>query len=121
MSAIDTLLERMAQGRSYRPEPRDEVGDLLKRVFDERYHAQDWRHFQSRNARMLKEEQAAWAGWITSDNPTSGAYQGTSFVWFPGEDGSVATLCIGTGGFGTDSHLLWRTCSTSSSSSPGSA
>lgn len=108
MSAIDTLLERMIRGRGYRPETRDDVADILKGVFEERYHSQDWRHFQPRNALMLKEEQAAWAGWITSENPTSGAYQGTSFVWFPADEGSVATLCIGTGGFGPDGHLLAR-------------
>lgn len=47
-----------------------------------------------------KDDSASYAGWITAENPTSGPYQGTSLVWFPGEKGSVAVLVIGTDGFG---------------------
>ena len=57
---------------------------------------------------MKGEDQAGWAGWIPAENPTSGAYQGTSFVWFLGAEGSVAVLCVGTGGFGPDTHILAR-------------
>ena len=54
------------------------------------------------------DDAASYAGWITSENPTSGPYQGTSFVWFPGTDGSVAVLVIGTDGFGADTAILGR-------------
>ena len=36
------------------------------------------------------------------------ALSGTSFVWFPGDGGSVAVLVIGTAGFGPDAHILGR-------------
>ena len=49
-----------------------------------------------------------YAGWITAANETHGPYQGTSFVWFPGDQGSVAVLVIGTDGFGGDDHILGR-------------
>jgi 5-methylcytosine-specific restriction enzyme B len=55
-----------------------------------------------------KDDAASYAGWITAENPTSGPYQGTSFVWFPGEEGSVAVLVVGTDGFGADSSILGR-------------
>jgi 5-methylcytosine-specific restriction protein B len=101
----DRLFQALCQGNAFSPRDREEVTSLLEAVFKERCHSQDWRHFQARNA--LSTE-AAWAGWIPADNSTSGAYQGTSFVWFPGEGGSVAVLCIGTGGFGPDAHILSR-------------
>jgi hypothetical protein len=44
---------------------------------------------------------ASYAGWITSENPTSGPYQGTT-------DGSVAALVIGTDGFGAVAVILGR-------------
>lgn len=108
MSALemDRLFQVLCQGRGYSPTNREEVLGLLERVFKERYHSQDWRHFQARNA--LSGADAAWAGWIPAENPTSGPYAGTSWVWFPGEDGSVAVLCIGTQGFGPDAHILSR-------------
>ena len=82
----------------------------MGRVYDERYHGQ--KHFKDRYQPRVnlqkKDDSASYAGWITSENPTSGPYQGTSFVWFPGPTGSVAVLVIGTDGFGADTHILGR-------------
>ena len=55
-----------------------------------------------------KGDATSYAGWITAENPVSGPYQGTSLVWFPGNEGSVAILGIGTDGFGADAHILGR-------------
>jgi 5-methylcytosine-specific restriction protein B len=55
-----------------------------------------------------KDDAASYAGWITAENRSSGPYQGTSFVWMPGDKGSVAVLVIGTDGFGADSAILGR-------------
>lgn len=111
MSAFDELITGMAQGRDW-----DLMGDksavraLLDRVYDERCHSA--RHhkeaYQLRANMQKKADAASYAGWITADNPTAGTYQGTSFVWFPGEGGSVAVLVIGTDGFGADAHILGR-------------
>jgi 5-methylcytosine-specific restriction enzyme B len=106
--AFDELLAALCRGRDYAPEPREELTNLLDRTFEERYHSRYRKHFQTRNALGRKADSAAWAGWIGADNPTSGAYQGTSLVWFPGQGGSVLTLCVGTAGFGPDAHLLAR-------------
>ena len=52
---------------------------------------------------------SSYAGYITAEgNNPSGPYQGTSFVWFPGDRGSVAALGIGTDGFGADTAILGR-------------
>lgn len=107
-TATEQLIEALAQGRQYSPAKREDVEALLHAVFDERFNVNDRKHFQVRNVLLKGEDQAAWAGWIPADNPTSGAYQGTSLVWFPGDDGSVLNLCIGTGGFGPDAHVLGR-------------
>ncbi len=85
-----------------------EARELLEGVFKERFHAQDWSLFQARANLQKKEKAASYAGWITADNDTSGGYQGTSFVWMPGEGGSVAVLVIGTQGFGADAAILAR-------------
>ncbi len=101
------LLDAIAQGRRYAP-AKEQAAQLLADVFAERYHADDWKHFQARTPLLRGDDQASWAGWILAENPASGAYQGTSFVWFPGDEGSVAVLCVGTGGFGPDAHILAR-------------
>jgi 5-methylcytosine-specific restriction protein B len=106
MLATDKLLGFLCQGRSTRPE-KDDLRKFLQELFEERYYEQDWKSFQARPSYM-GEDQASWAGWILRDNPTSGPYQGTSFVWFPGEGGSLAVLVIGTAGFGPDAHILGR-------------
>jgi len=88
----------------------DAVRELLWDVYDERFHSAAYQReaYQLRTNLQTGADKASYAGWITADNPTSGPYQGTSFVWFPGEDGSVAVLVIGTDGFGKDTHILGR-------------
>src|SRR6202035_4655586 len=87
----------------------DAVKALLDEVFDERAHKNDRDGFQTRVNLQRKEDAASFAGFITAEgNPNSGPYQGTSFVWFPGDGGSVAVLVIGTAGFGPDAHILGR-------------
>lgn len=111
MSAFGELVDGMAQGRRWeRMGDTESVRELLERVYDERCHrAKHYRDaYQLRVNLQRKDDAASYAGWITADNPTSGPYQGTSFVWFPGEHGSVAVLVIGTNGFGADAHILGR-------------
>jgi 5-methylcytosine-specific restriction enzyme B len=111
MSATEELVNGIALGRAW-----DLMGDsdavraLMDRAYDERYHksAHHKERFQIRVNLQKKEDVASYAGWITAENPTSGPYQGTSFVWFPGEGGSVAVLVIGTDGFGADTAILGR-------------
>src|SRR5262249_49150460 len=102
----DQLIERLKQGHDWKPN-RDELRGFLQELFGERYHQSDWKRFQARPSYMA-DDAASYAGWILAENPTSGTFQGTCFVWFPGEGGSVAILGIGTGGFGPDLHILGR-------------
>ncbi len=111
MGAFDELVAGMAQGRGAPTSgDKDKTRELLDRVYEERCHR--GRHhkdrYQVRVNLQKKAEASSYAGWITAPNPTSGPYQGTSFVWFPGESGSVAVLVIGTDGFGADAHILGR-------------
>jgi 5-methylcytosine-specific restriction protein B len=106
MDARDKLFDILRQGRSWRP-GREDLRQFLVELFEERYHQQDWKLFQARPSYM-GDDQASYAGWILAENPSSGPYQGTSFVWFPGEGGSVAVLVVGTAGFGPDVHILGR-------------
>lgn len=111
MRAIDELINGMAQGRDWSAMgDSDAARALLDRVYDERYHRASHHkdRFQLRVNLQKKDEAASYAGWITSENPTSGPYQGTSFVWFPGSQGSVAVLVVGTDGFGADTAILGR-------------
>ncbi|MCX6139659.1 MAG: AAA family ATPase [Candidatus Kapabacteria bacterium] len=110
MSAFDELVSEMIKGRNSPLSDSREVRDLLGRVYDERCHkASHYRDaYQTRSNLQSKEDSASYAGWITSNNPTSGPYQGTSFVWFPGNEGSVAVLVVGTDGFGSDAQILGR-------------
>jgi 5-methylcytosine-specific restriction protein B len=111
MTALQELVEGMARGAEWQTAGnRDAVAELLDRVYDERCHsaAHQKNAYQVRINLQRKADAASYAGWITSANPTSGPYQGTSFVWFPGEGGSIAVLVIGTDGFGEDSHILGR-------------
>ncbi|MFO8073557.1 MAG: AAA family ATPase [Polyangia bacterium] len=91
-------------------EKSEEVRDLLRKVYDERFHsaAHHRDRFQMRVNLQKKADAASYAGWITAENPTSGPYQGTSFVWMPAAEGSVAVLVIGTDGFGADTAILGR-------------
>ena len=121
MTAFDELVAGMAEGRVWSlMGDGDAVRGLLDRVYDERCHSA--RHYrdaymlrvnlqkrdQKKDDQKKRDDSASYAGWITAENPASGPYQGTSFVWFPGEEGSVAVLVIGTDGFGADSHILGR-------------
>ena len=111
MGAFDDLIAGMVAGRDWPLMGDGEaVRELLGRVYDERCHSA--RHhrdaYQLRVNLQKKEDSASYAGWITAENPASGPYQGTSLVWFPGEEGSVAVLVIGTDGFGADAHILGR-------------
>ena len=111
MRAISELVEGMAKGRAWSlMGDNDGVRDLLGRVYDERCHRGGHHRnaYQVRINLQKKDDAASYAGWITADNPKSGPYQGTSLVWFPGEEGSVAVLVIGTDGFGADAHILGR-------------
>jgi len=111
MSAMSELTGGMAEGRNWGAMgDSDAVRALLQRVYDERYHSGGYHkdRFQLRVNLQKKDDAASYAGWITAENPTSGPYQGTSFVWFPGEQGSVAVLVIGTDGFGSDTAILGR-------------
>jgi 5-methylcytosine-specific restriction enzyme B len=111
MSGMSELIKGMAQGREWSAMGDSEaVRALLSRVYDERYHRASHHkdRFQLRVNLQKKDDAASYAGWITSENPSSGPYQGTSFVWFPGAEGSVAVLVIGTDGFGADTAILGR-------------
>lgn len=111
MSAFDKLIEGMVQGREWELMGSSEgIRDLLDSTYDERYYsAKHHKDDYQIRVNMQKDASAAsYAGWITADNPKSGPYQGTSFVWFPGEEGSVAVLVIGTDGFGVDASILGR-------------
>lgn len=111
MRAFQDLIAAMIAGRDWPGMGNSEQArELMTAVYSERYHsAAHFRdRYQQRANLQKKEDVASYAGWITADNPTSGAYQGTSFVWFPGVGGSIAVLVIGTDGFGADSHILGR-------------
>ena len=111
MKATEELIQAMAQGREWTlMGDGDAVRNLLGRVYDERYHRASHHkdRFQLRVNLQKKDDAASYAGWITAENPTSGPYQGTSFVWFPGGQGSVAVLVVGTDGFGADTAILGR-------------
>lgn len=111
MSKLAELIDGMVQGRDW-PLMGDgpAVRALLDEVYDERYHKalHHKERFQIRVNLAKKDDAASYAGWITAQNPNSGPYQGTSFVWFPGTHGSVAVLVIGTDGFGADTAILGR-------------
>ena len=110
MTAFEELFAAMTRGRGESGLSDNSDGRaLLGRVYDERYHAAEWQKNKYQVRSNLKRDTSApYAAWITSDNPTSGPYQGTSFVWFPGDSGSVAALVIGTDGFGQDTGILGR-------------
>lgn len=105
-SAFETLLEVLVAGRSWEG-TNEKAKALLEDVFRERFHSADWALYQTRS-NLEGKDAASYAGYITADNPTSGGYSGTSFVWMPGERGSVAVLVIGTQGFGSDASILAR-------------
>jgi 5-methylcytosine-specific restriction protein B len=108
--ALATLVSGMQDGASWELMGQAEpVKALLEEVFNERIHLGDRSTYQLRANLQKKPDVASYAGFIVDEgNPTSGPYQGTSFVWFPGDGGSVVTLVIGTDGFGADTAILGR-------------
>jgi 5-methylcytosine-specific restriction protein B len=108
--AFDELVKGMQAGRAWElMGQRDRVEDLLNKVFEDRMNMRFRGKYQLRINLQTKPDAAAYAGFIVAENnPTSGAYQGTSFVWFPGDGGSVVTLVTGTDGFGADAAILGR-------------
>ncbi|HWH10406.1 MAG TPA: AAA family ATPase [Solirubrobacteraceae bacterium] len=108
--ALADLVAGMQDGASWDLMGRsDAVRERLDAVFAERIHANDRGRYQLRVNLQTKTDVASYAGFIVEEgNPPSGPYQGTSFVWFPGEGGSVAALGIGTDGFGADTAILGR-------------
>jgi 5-methylcytosine-specific restriction protein B len=111
MSFFDEFISVLTQGRAWKPAaPNEAAKELMDRVYAERYAAHAWQRtkYQLRANLVGDESAGAYAAWITAENQTSGPFQGTSFTWFPGDEGSVAVLCIGTDGFGQDTHILGR-------------
>ena len=107
--AFDQLVAALCAGRKWEGMgDGDRARELLKDVYEERYGKRHWDSYMVRANLQTKENAAPYAGWILAGNETSGPYEGTSFVWFPGESGSVAVLVIGTQGFGADAHILAR-------------
>ena len=107
--ALTKLVEGMQAGANWELMGQTEPVKNLLNVFDERIHRNDRAQYQLRANLQTKTDAASYAGFITAEgNPTSGPYQGTCFVWFPGDAGSVAALAIGTDGFGADAAILER-------------
>lgn len=109
-NALATLVQGMQAGANWELMGQtDAVRALLDSVFEERMHRADRGQYQLRVNLQKQSDVASYAGFIVAEgNPTSGPYQGTSFVWFPGEGGSVVALGIGTDGFGADTAILGR-------------
>jgi 5-methylcytosine-specific restriction protein B len=111
MTAFNELLVAMIAGRDWSGMGNaEQAREHMAAVYSDRCHgaAHHRDRYQMRANLQKKADVASYAGWITADNPSSGAYQGTSFVWFPGKGGSIAVLVIGTDGFGQDTHILGR-------------
>lgn len=107
-TATDRLIACVGQGTRWEHYgSKEESKALLRDVLDERAYSRMVDQVQVRSNLQDPKSKAAWAGYINAENPSSGPYQGTSFVWFPGVDGgSVVVLVIGTQGFGPDAHVL---------------
>jgi 5-methylcytosine-specific restriction protein B len=87
----------------------EEVRVLLDDVFNERIHVGDRGRYLVRVNLQKSQDAASYAAFIVEDgNAPSGPFQGTTFVWFPGQGGSVVALGIGTDGFGADAAILGR-------------
>src|SRR4051812_47798900 len=109
-SALAELVAGMQEGTDWdQIGGKDAVRELLDRVFGERINAHDRSDYLLRVNLQRTPDAASYAGFITAEgNEPTGRYQGTSFVWFPGEGGSVVALVIGTDGFGADTAILGR-------------
>lgn len=108
--ALETLSATIRQGLGA-SDPAEE----LKALFGGRYQQNDGKQAAIRAPFSLGRERdgvdngVPWAGLLNADNPTSGAYGGTSVVWFPTpNDGSLLTFVVGTGGLMPDEGILTR-------------
>lgn len=95
------------------PGPDGGVRPLLEALFGTRYQKRHFAPTIIRDAFALAageaDEGVPFAGLIHPDNPPSGPYGGTSFVWFPTrEHGSLVGLGIGTRGLAPDEGILTR-------------
>jgi 5-methylcytosine-specific restriction enzyme B len=73
-----------------------------------RYPAQAKKSFALRAPKEGKDN-ISFAAYIHPDNPTSGAYTGTSFVIFPGQEKScLVGMVVGTGGLAPDEAILGK-------------
>ncbi|MCC6152107.1 MAG: AAA family ATPase [Planctomycetes bacterium] len=92
----------------------EQVASALKEIFGGRYYQAHLKDAQIRSAAYrlgaLEDDRGVpYAGLISPDNPPSGAYGGTSIVWFPTkEKGSLLGLGVGTRGIAPDEGLLTR-------------
>ncbi len=107
-TATENLLACVAQGAHWQHYgDKEKSRTVLRECLEERAHSRMSDRVQVRSNLQDPKSKAAWAGYINAENPTSGPYQGTSFVWFPShEGGSVVVLVVGTQGFGPDAHVL---------------
>jgi len=83
--------------------------EALESLFaeDGRYPRAGERRFAVRSPKI--DDGVQFAALIHPDNPTSGAYRGTSFVIFPRTDGpALVGLVVGTDGLGPDADVLGR-------------
>jgi 5-methylcytosine-specific restriction enzyme B len=92
----------------------EQVASALKEIFGSRYYQTHLKDAQIRSAAyrlgaMEDDRGVPYAGLIAPDNPSSGAYGGTSIVWFPTkENGSLLGFGVGTRGISPDEGLLTR-------------
>lgn len=93
---------------------QEQVAAALAELFGGRFHSRHLNDVQIRSAayRLGSSEDdrgVPFAGLIAPDNPTSGAYGGTSIVWFPTKErGSLLAFGVGTRGISPDEGLLTR-------------
>lgn len=116
MPAIDELA-RIISGGLPATDKRDplatETRQVLDGLFTDRYKRAE-RDYQARVVLPPGGDVTPFAGLIHPENPTSGAYGGMSWIWFPttpGEDGEPAallTLVCGTRGLSPDEAILGR-------------
>ena len=111
--ADDACLSLSKAIQSGLPGPDGGVRPLLESLFGGRYQRRHFAPTIVRDAFALAagetDEGVPFAGLIHPDNPPSGPYGGTSFVWFPTrEHGSMVGLGIGTRGLAPDEGILTR-------------
>ncbi len=115
MAAIDSLAKIIAAGLPEgvnRDDLTKQSREALEALFGERYHARSPRSIRA--ALMPSDDDNSYAGLVHHDSPNSGAYGGTSLIWFPttGEAerpaSSLLTFVCGTKGLSPDEHILGR-------------